>query len=305
VSPDRIALRGVRAVGYHGVFEHERRDGQEFVVDVDVALDLTPAGDSDDLADTYDYGALASAVVARVEGAPFDLVERLATVIAQDVLGDVRVDEVRVTVHKPQAPVPVRFEDVAVTVVRARAPRSVVIGVGGNLPHAAGSPLEVVRSAVEMLGSTPGVSGLRSSPPVETDPVGGPPGQPAYVNAVAVATTTLPPRVLLDVLHRIEAHFDRRRDVRWGPRTVDLDIIQYGDPSAGDDVVSDDPALTLPHPRAHERAFVLAPWLAVDPDAVLRREGAVVAVADLLSSVGTTGVRSLADASPSVPPETS
>ena len=78
MSGDRITLRGVRATGYHGVFEHERRDGQEFVVDVELSLDLTRAGESDDLADTYDYGALASTVVARVEGEPYDLIERLA-----------------------------------------------------------------------------------------------------------------------------------------------------------------------------------------------------------------------------------
>ena len=95
MSADWISLRGVRATGYHGVFEHERRDGQEFVVDVDVSLDLARAGASDDLADTLDYGALAAGVVERIEGEPFDLIERLAAVIADDVRRDPRVEQVR------------------------------------------------------------------------------------------------------------------------------------------------------------------------------------------------------------------
>ena len=92
--------------------------------------------------------------------------------------------------------------------------------------------------------------------------MGGPP-QPDYLNAVLLVTTSLPSRELLDRLHEVEAAFDRVRLVRWGPRTLDIDIITV----AGER--SDDPELTLPHPRAHERAFVLAPWHDADPDAVL------------------------------------
>ena len=296
MSRDRIALRGVRATGYHGVFEHERRDGQEFVVDVDVALDLSRAGETDDLADTYDYGALATAVVARVEGEPYDLIERLATVIADDVLRDPRVEEVRVTVHKPQAPVPVPFDDVAVAVTRNRpAPRHVpvVVAVGANLPRDEESAEDSVRAAVEALAGTPGLTHVRASALFDTAPVGGPPDQPRYVNAVVTARTTLAPRTLLESLHAIEAGFGRTREVRWGARTLDLDLVQYGDPSAGTDVVTDDPALTLPHPRAHERAFVLVPWADAHPEAVLRVGDDVIRVSDLVARVGAEGVRPL------------
>jgi dihydroneopterin aldolase/2-amino-4-hydroxy-6-hydroxymethyldihydropteridine diphosphokinase len=295
VSADRITLRGVRATGYHGVFDHERRDGQEFVVDVDLTLDLSRAGESDDLADTYDYGALATAVAARVEGEPYSLVERLAAVIADDVLRDLRVDEVRVTVHKPQAPVPVPFDDVAVTVTRGRRPVPVVVAVGANLPHDGSVPRETVGEAAEGLGVFGPLGGARVSALFETDPVGGPDDQPVYVNAVVVGTTRLSPRELLGALHELEATHDRTRQVRWGPRTLDLDLVQYGDPVAGTDVRSSDPALTLPHPRAHERAFVLVPWADADPGAALRVGDEVVAVTELVERVGHEGVRRIGE----------
>ncbi|GDY30773.1 dihydroneopterin aldolase [Gandjariella thermophila] len=117
---DRITLTGLRVRGYHGVFEHERRDGQDFVVDVVVWLDLAGAAASDDLADTLHYGELAERVAAIVGGEPCDLIETVAGRIADDVLADQRVQAAEVTVHKPAAPIPLTFADVAVTVRRAR-----------------------------------------------------------------------------------------------------------------------------------------------------------------------------------------
>jgi dihydroneopterin aldolase len=120
VSTDRIGLRGLRGTGYHGVLAHERAEGQEFVVDLDLHLDLRPAGASDDLADTVDYGTLASDVVAVVTGEPVDLLETLAARVADRCLADSRVRAVDVTVHKPQAPIAVPFDDVTVTISRSR-----------------------------------------------------------------------------------------------------------------------------------------------------------------------------------------
>lgn len=117
---DRIELRGLRVRGHHGVFDHERRDGQDFVVDLVVWLDLAPAAASDDLADTLHYGELAQRVAAIVGGDPCDLIETVAGRVADDVLGDARVRAVEVTVHKPQAPIPLDFADVAVVLHRAR-----------------------------------------------------------------------------------------------------------------------------------------------------------------------------------------
>jgi len=120
LARDRVVLTGLRAFGRHGVFDHEREQGQHFVVDVALALDLRPASTSDDLRRTVDYGTLAEAVVADVEGDPLNLIEALAERVAQTCLRQPGVDEVEVTVHKPEAPISVAFTDVAVTLTRSR-----------------------------------------------------------------------------------------------------------------------------------------------------------------------------------------
>ncbi|MGB7981771.1 MAG: dihydroneopterin aldolase [Candidatus Nanopelagicales bacterium] len=118
---DRIILTGVRARGFHGVFDHERRDGQEFRVDAVLGVSsMDRAAQSDDLAHTVDYGALALGIVAILEGEPVDLIETLAVRIAEQCLALPDVAAVTVTVHKPQAPIPVPFDDVAVSVTRTR-----------------------------------------------------------------------------------------------------------------------------------------------------------------------------------------
>jgi 7,8-dihydroneopterin aldolase/epimerase/oxygenase len=115
---DLISLTGLRGYGYHGVYEDERRNGQEFVVDVTLELDTAAAAASDDVADTVHYGELATALIAVVEGEPVNLLERLAQRLAVRCLSDPRVAAVTVTVHKPQAPIPHEFADVAVTIRR-------------------------------------------------------------------------------------------------------------------------------------------------------------------------------------------
>ena len=118
-SRDRITVTGIRATGYHGVYDHERRDGQDLEVDLDLALNLAPAAHSDDVADTVHYGELAEQVAGIIAGAPVNLIERLAARIADHVLATFPIVQgVRVTVHKPQAPIPVPFADVAVTLTR-------------------------------------------------------------------------------------------------------------------------------------------------------------------------------------------
>jgi 7,8-dihydroneopterin aldolase/epimerase/oxygenase len=117
---DRIELRGLTVRGHHGVFDHERADGQDFVVDITVWIDLAAAADSDDLADTYDYGVLAQRAAAIVAGPARNLIETVAGEIADDVMHDQRVHAVEVTVHKPHAPIPQSFGDVAVVARRSR-----------------------------------------------------------------------------------------------------------------------------------------------------------------------------------------
>lgn len=160
--------------------------------------------------------------------------------------------------------------------------RTVVLALGSNL----GDRLASLQGGVDALCARPGLSGVQVSPVYETAPVGGP-AQPEYLNAVLVAATTLSARAVLDRCQEAENALGRVRTERWGPRRIDVDVIVYGTE------VSDDPELTLPHPRAHERAFVLAPWHDVDPGAVIPGRGRV---ADLLAAVGTADVRLCPDA---------
>jgi 2-amino-4-hydroxy-6-hydroxymethyldihydropteridine diphosphokinase len=152
-----------------------------------------------------------------------------------------------------------------------------VLSVGSNL----GDRLGTLQRCVQAIGGLPDTDVLAISPVYETDPVGGP-AQPDYLNAVLIAATGLRPRDLLAATQRIEADFGRIREERFGPRTLDIDIISYAEE------VSGDPVLTLPHPRARERAFVLAPWLDIDPAASLPGYGPA---ADLLARLGRDGVR--------------
>lgn len=411
---DRIRLTGVSATGYHGVFPHERREGQTFVADVVAHVDTRRAAATDDLAHTLDYGALAEQVAAVLSGEPADLIETVAERVAATVLGHPQVQAVDVAVHKPQAPISVPFADVVVEVRRDRtwlpaaeplaagAPRwhpveeplpvepppapsegapapaaaaglpvlepltapaleplaapvpvppvppvapvppvplppvppapepsddatlalpalpavpavdaagtpgegeevvdgelvqdaldeapagpvDVVLAIGSNL----GAAQDTLRDAVAELAATPGLEVVDVSALARTSPVGGP-EQPDFLNAVVIARTTLSPRDLLRATAEIERVHGRERLVHWGPRTLDIDIIVYGQVSA----VTDD--LELPHPRAHERAFVLQPWAQVRPDAVLHGLGGGPVATLAATAPDREGVRWLA-----------
>ena len=149
------------------------------------------------------------------------------------------------------------------------------VAFGANL----GEPVAALRSAAVALGGRPGIALVAGSPIYRTRPIG-PPGQPDYANAVARVATTLAAVALLDVLHAVEAEFGRVRDVRWGPRTLDLDLIWYEGEERSDE------RLTLPHARAHEREFVLRPLADLDPGLVLRGRP----VGDWLAGLDPQGV---------------
>ena len=137
-----------------------------------------------------------------------------------------------------------------------------VISLGANI----GNPEEQMQLAIAMLREATDVIALSSI--YTTEPVGGP-EQPNYLNAICIAESDLPAADLLALLHGIEKTLGRERLERWGPRTIDLDLIQYGT------ILSSAEELELPHPRAHERKFVLEPWLEVEPDAILLTHGKV------------------------------
>lgn len=369
---DQIRLTGITAMGYHGVFEHERREGQTFVADVVVHLDTRRAAARDDLAHTLNYGVLAEQVAAVLSGEPVDLIETVAERIAATVLASGIVQAVDVAVHKPNAPIQVPFGDVVVAIHRDRSklpaaepylprpvteptsrpvptatatfpvtpapggavvaaaavapapgalsvggpdassaelepfvpeeqvvtgevvvdvldrvpdqPVDVVLALGANL----GPAQETLRQAVSDLAGTPGIEVAEVSPLARTAAVGGPEQSPDYLNAVVLASTTLSARDLLRATQAIEQAHGRERQEHWGPRTLDIDIVLYGSVLA----VTDD--LELPHPRAHERAFVLQPWAQVDPHAVLPGLGGGPVGALAATAPDREGVRWLA-----------
>jgi 2-amino-4-hydroxy-6-hydroxymethyldihydropteridine diphosphokinase len=163
---------------------------------------------------------------------------------------------------------------------RAPEPRTVVLALGSNL----GDRMDYLQGGIDMLDHD-GLTAAAVSGVFETKPVGGP-DQADYLNAVLLASSSLPAREILARCAAVESAAGRMRTVRWGPRTLDIDIITCGQEQMSD------ADLTLPHPRAHERAFVLAPWLDVQPAAVLPGWGPV---ADLLAATSMAGVWRRAD----------
>ncbi|MFT4148072.1 MAG: 2-amino-4-hydroxy-6-hydroxymethyldihydropteridine diphosphokinase [Micrococcaceae bacterium] len=293
---DVIKATGIKAYGYHGVLVSEQQQGQEFIVDVALKADTSKAGYSDDLSHTINYAQVVDLVVDRIEGEPVQLIEALAEEIAQGILAKFDAKSVKVTVHKPHAPIDHDFQDISVTIKResknypdatgnipslalqqqaARKANNLklffntdgvqnphphfttVLSLGANL----GDRKMTIMRALEDLDRNMSMRLQKVSPLVETPPVGGP-EQPYYLNLVAEFITTLTPYELLDFIHEVENKYGRTREVRWGARTLDIDIITYGNKEI------DTKDLVIPHPRAHERAFVLDPWYRMDADAI-------------------------------------
>ena len=271
---DRISVKGITATGHHGLLPDERRDGQSFVVDVTCGV---LRRDRDDvLRSTVDYSELAVAIVSDIEREPVNLIETLAERVAATCLARPMVQRVSVRVHKPHAPIPVAFSDVTIEIERRRPRTRAVLSLGSNLDD----PLSHLTGGVAQLRRAFGIEVVAVSPIYRTDPVGVR-NQPDFLNIVVLVDTELSPQALLSTCHDIEREHERRRETRNGPRTLDIDIVSFGD------VTLDEPELTLPHPRARERAFVLVPWLDIDPEAEIPGEGAVQ---DLATRVGREGV---------------
>ncbi len=254
---DRIELRGLRVLGVHGALPEEQDRAQPFEVDLDVEADLSVAGASDRLADTVDYGAVTAVVAAVVGDERFRLLERLAERIASQVADvDPRIRAVTVAVRKLRPPLPADLTSAGVRITRRReAPvrRRAFVGLGSNL----GDRMGTLRIAVAGLPDVVAVS-----PVYETEPVGGPEGQPPYLNLVVELATDHTARHLLEIAQQLEAAAGRVRAERFGPRILDVDVLLVGDE------VVDEPDLTVPHPRMHERRFVLAPLADLAPDLV-------------------------------------
>lgn len=282
-APDRIELRGLTVRGNHGVFDFEKREGQDFVIDVTLHTSVERAAATDDLAETIHYGELAEDVAGIVENNTFDLIETLAERIADHCLS--LCEHVEVVVHKPSAPIQRTFDDVRIRVERSRttasagetvnpatsAPDTDSAKDGGteaylNLGANIGDAADTLDQAVAALDRHPDITVTRRSSLFRTAPWGGV-EQDDFLNLGVLVTTTLPALELLSVAQGIEVACWRTRELRWGPRTLDIDLIRFGDEEA--ELRSQTPRLTLPHPRAHERAFVLAPWAELVGDTLI------------------------------------
>lgn len=248
-------------MGTIGVLREEQERPQPFEIDIVIELDARRAGRTDDLEHSVDYGVAVELAVKVVERERALLLERVAARIADEVLGLARVDAVEVVVKKLRPPLP---HDVVSTAVRVRRRRpdlvhferklaTAYVALGSNL----GDRRDHLRFAVMNL---PGVRAI--SPVYETDPVGGPDDQGPYLNLVVELETRMNPFELLECCRRIEQGAGRERKVRWGPRTLDVDVLLYDDVSIGSE------ELTIPHPRMWERRFVLAPLYDIAPGRV-------------------------------------
>ncbi|MFZ8917444.1 MAG: 2-amino-4-hydroxy-6-hydroxymethyldihydropteridine diphosphokinase [Ilumatobacteraceae bacterium] len=255
---DHVLINDLRFESIIGVLDQERLAPQPLRVDVDMEIDLHDAGSSDDLEQTVHYGEVAVALANLARDTQYLLLERLAQHMAEVVLSFPLVRAVELTLTKLQPPIPEQIDSTAVRIRRVRAEVSsttrhrAIVALGSNL----GRREAHLRFAVERLGE----SVVAQSQVFETDPVGGPDDQGAYLNMVVVLETELDPYALLRWLHRIEADAGRERVVHWGPRTLDLDLLFF------DDVVITGGNLAVPHPRYAERRFVLAPLSEVAPD---------------------------------------
>ncbi|MGA1156509.1 MAG: 2-amino-4-hydroxy-6-hydroxymethyldihydropteridine diphosphokinase [Ilumatobacteraceae bacterium] len=255
---DHVLINDLRFESIIGVLDQERLAPQPLRVDVAMEIDLHDAGSSDDLEQTVHYGEVAVALANLARDTQYLLLERLAQHMAEVVLSFPLVRAVELTLTKLQPPIPEQIDSTAVRIRRVRAEISsttrhrAIVALGSNL----GRREAHLRFAVERLGE----SVVAQSQVFETDPVGGPDDQGAYLNMVVVLETELDPYALLRWLHRIEADAGRERVVHWGPRTLDLDLLFF------DDVVITGGNLAVPHPRYAERRFVLAPLSEVAPD---------------------------------------
>ena len=234
--------------GHTGCFDFEKKDGQKFIVSLDLFVDRIRGCYTDDLADTVDYSNIYEVTKETVTGDDGNLIERLAQKIADAVLeADKRILKVRVNVSKPEAPVKGIFETMEVTIERNRK-EFVIVSLGSNM----GDREANILAAEKALQAIDGNEGFKFASIYETEPVGLE-DQPYFLNTCVGFYTDIEPFELLDKIHVIENDLLRTREVHWGPRTIDIDIIFYGAR------VIMKPELTIPHPRWNVRSFVTVP----------------------------------------------
>lgn len=248
---DKIKLSGIEFFAHHGVLQSEKDLGQIFFADCEVFLDTSQC--NDDLRKTVNYAELASEIVSFSQKNRYNLLETLANNLAKHILTKYPIiEEITLTVHKPHAPIPVKFEDVILTV--ARGWKICYLAVGSNL----GDRHENLDLAWHEIENSKEIQGLAKSDYIETKPYGVI-DQPDFLNGAIKIRTFLTPMELLSFCKETERKAGRVKTRRWGERTLDVDILMYGDTVLFTD------ELKIPHPEMHKRDFVLKPLCQIEP----------------------------------------
>lgn len=250
---DKIVIKDLEVFGYHGVFEEEAFLGQKFIVTAELFLSVRQAGKTDNLKDSLDYGEACQMVKSLVETKRYMLIERLAEEIAEQLLlAFPLVSEVEVTVKKPWAPVKVSLDTVAVTIRRGW--HKSYLSIGSNIGDREG----YLDFAIDRLNAMKDTKVTAVADYLETAPYGGV-EQDDFLNGALEIETLKTPEELLTAVMAIEEEAGRERTIRWGPRTLDIDILFY------DDIVLWEENLKIPHVEMTKRAFVLEPLSTIAP----------------------------------------
>lgn len=250
---DKMYIRDFEIFAFHGVFEPEKQLGQKFIISLELELDLKTAGRTGDLTKSVHYGELCEKVEKEFTRESYDLIETAALNLADFILNEYKlIHGVKVFLKKPWAPVMKHLDTVEIMIERKR--HKAYIGLGSNI----GDKEVYLKDAIKYINDTPKIEVTKKSSFIVTKPWGYV-EQDDFLNCVIEVETLLEPDELMDVLLNIEQQLKRERIVRWGPRTIDLDIILY------DDLISSDEKVILPHPRMHEREFVLKPLNEIAP----------------------------------------
>lgn len=246
---DCIHIRGLQVFAHHGVFDFEKKQGQEFMVNAALYLDLSRAGASDCLEESVHYGEVCEQIQKSLTAESYDLLERAAQKTIEDILLRFPlVEEVTLELQKPQAPVKMEFETLSVEMTRGW--HKTYLAFGSNMGDSKG----YIEGALKDIRQHPYFRKIRVSDYFITSPYGGV-EQADFVNGVLEAETMLNPRKLLNYLHQLEAQAGRERSLRWGPRTLDLDILFY------EKEVVEEEDLQIPHKDMANRDFVLIPLM--------------------------------------------
>lgn len=252
---DIIKIRGLEVCACHGVHDSEKVEKQPFIFDAELEVDFFSAAKTDDLNKTVSYSEVCNLLVKIATEKVFSLIEKLAYECAFEILDTFPVHSVKLTVWKPNAPIKHKFGSVGVTVCCSR--ERVLLSLGSNL----GDKKAYLDFAIKSLAATRGIEVKKVSSYIETPPYGGV-AENSFLNCAAEIETYLSPRALLEEIHRIESEGGRVRTVRWGDRTLDIDIVFYGDK-----IICDD-ELIIPHADYKNRPFVIEPLKEIAPNFV-------------------------------------